>query len=335
MGKTPQEEIADVSHFLGPSGADHGGSRPEVSFSASSRPASSPVWAYLALAAAMILWSATFVLMKVVLTAYHPFAMVFVRMVVGMLLLAPFSLRLWSNVRYTKGDWKPLLLLVLAEPCMYFMFEGYALRYTSASEAAMIISLLPLFVGVGAFVFLRERLSLMVWVGFFTAVAGVGVLTFGGKPTEASPNPLLGNLLEVGAALMASGYVLCVRKLAGFPAFCIVAFQSLAGAVFFGVLSFAVPGAGIPESPELVPTIMLVGLGFISVFGYGFFNLGVARLSAGQASAWNNLIPGITLIMGMVLLGERFTLIQYLALVPIFLGVGLSQLGTAKTGGDG
>ena len=120
------------------------------------------MWAYLALAAAMILWSSTFILMKVVLTAYHPFAMVFVRMVVGMLLLAPFSLRLWSNVRYTKGDWKPLLLLVLAEPCMYFMFEGYALRYTSASEAAMIISLLPLFVGVGAFVFLRERLSPMV-----------------------------------------------------------------------------------------------------------------------------------------------------------------------------
>ena len=102
--------------------------------------------------------------------------------------------------------------------------------------------------------------------------------------------------------------------------------------IFFGVLTFAFPAAGIPDSPGLWPTAMLIALGFISVFGYGLFNVGVARFSAGQASAWNNLIPGITLIMGMFLLGERFSTLQYLALIPIFLGVGISQLGETKTG---
>ncbi len=289
------------------------------------------MWAYLALAVAMLLWSATFILMKVALTAYHPVTMVFIRMAIGLVLLAPFGVRLWKSIRYSKGDWVPLLLLVLSEPCFYFLFEGYALRYTSASEAAMIISLLPLFVGVGAFAFLGERLSPMVWCGFITAVAGVAVLTFSGKSSASAPEPLLGNLLEGGAVLMAAGYTLCVRRLTGFPAFCIVAFQALAGAVFFGVLTLVMPDAGFPESPGLWPTVMLVGLGFISVVGYGLFNLGVARLSAGQASAWNNLIPGLTLIMGMLLLGERFTTLQYLSLIPIFLGVALSQCGKVGT----
>ncbi len=327
MGKASQEQIGLSSSP--PAGAPPKTAAPAGEADSAAR---RRVLAYLALGAAMILWSSTFILIKVVLTAYHPFTMTFVRMGVSVAAMAPFGLRLLRQIRYSPGDWKPLLLLVLAEPCLYFIFEGFALRYTSASEAAMVISLLPLCVGVGAFFFLRERLSRMVWWGFFTAVAGVAVLTFSGEATTASPDPLLGNMLEAGAVLMATAYILCVRRLTGFPAFCIVAFQSLAGLIFFGALTFAVPGAGLPASPGLLPTIMLVALGFISIFGYGLFNVGVAMLSAGQATAWNNLIPGITLIMGMLFLGERFTTLQYLSLIPIFLGVAISQCGKVGTG---
>ena len=329
MGKTPQRQIASDANASTASKPGRDDSASGAVLSTAEAPASR-LWAYVALGTAMLLWSGTFILIKIVLTAYHPFTMVFVRMLVSMAVLAPFSRSLWNNVRYTKGDWKTLLILVLAEPCFYFMFEGYALSYTSASEAAMIISMLPLCVGVGAFIFLRERLSRAVWWGFGVAVAGVALLTFTGQSSASAPNPLLGNLLEMGAVFMATGYVLCVRKLTGFPAFCIVAFQSIAGAIFFGVLTFAFPQAGFPDAFHWWPTAMLVALGFISVFGYGLFNVGVAKLSAGQASAWNNLIPGLTLIMGMFFLGERFTTLQYLALIPIFLGVAISQLGEAK-----
>ena len=35
--------------------------------------------------------------------------------------------------------------------------------------------------------------------------------------------------------------------------------------------------------------------------------------------------------MGILILDERFTTLQYLALIPIFLGVGISQLGETRT----
>lgn len=283
--------------------------------------------ALAALAGAMFLWSGTFIAMKVVLSVFEPVFMLFVRMLGSVLLLFPFMRRWSRETPYVRGDWRILLLLVLSEPCLYFLFEGYALRYTTASQAGLITALLPLLVGVGAFFTLNERLPGKVWAGFCLAVGGVGVLTFAGENSEAAPNALLGNSLEFCAMLMACIYTLCVRRLVGYPSFFICAIQSCGGVLFFGVVLWL---AGVPlpaELPPLLPVLALVFLSFSTVFAYGLYNIGIARLSAGQAASWMNLIPVLTLILGMFFLGERLTPIQAVAVIPILGGVLLSQFG--------
>ena len=50
---------------------------------------------------------------------------------------------LWPWVKkfdYQKGDWKFLLSMSLAEPCLYFLFEGHAMQYTSAYQAGILVS---------------------------------------------------------------------------------------------------------------------------------------------------------------------------------------------------
>jgi drug/metabolite transporter (DMT)-like permease len=286
--------------------------------------------AFMALSGAVLLWSGTFIAMKLVLETIHPVLMIFIRMAGSVLLLFPF-LRGWTrSTPYHKGDWRIIVLMVICEPCLYFIFEAYALRYTSASEAGLITSLMPLLVGVGAFVFLRERLSLNAWAGFFMAVGGVALLSLANEQSEHAPNALLGNSLEFCAMLMATVYTLCVRKLAGYPPFFICAMQAGAGLLFFGCM---VPLLGVPL-PEAMPSPMvLASLAFLSlstVIAYGLYNTGVARLSAGQAAAWINLIPVLTLMMGIAFLGERLTPLQSLAVVPIMGGVALTQLRLKK-----
>ncbi len=305
------------------------------------------IMALAALAGAMLLWSGTFIAMKVALTAFHPIPMTFFRMLASFCLLLPFALR-WKNTAvYTPGDWRIFALLVIAEPCMYFMFEAHALRYTTASQAGMITSLLPLTVAVGAFFVLKERLGRAAWMGFFLAVGGVVWMTLAGENAKSAPSSLLGNLLElnlaketpesasnvllgnsleVGAMLMATIYTLCARRLAGYHPFLITATQAGAGTLFFGLLLF-MPGVSLPVEFPQGPTLMLCFLAVASIFAYGLYNLGVARLSAGQAAAWINLIPVLTLLMGIFLLGETLTLSQSFALIPIILGVALSQFG--------
>ena len=188
-------------------------------------------------------------------------------------------------------------------------------------------SLLPLLVGVSAFFFLKERLSPAAWAGFFLAVGGVVWLTLAGSEDVSAPDALLGNSLEFCAMLMACNYTLCVRKLMHYPPFFLSAMQAIAGMLFFGVV-FACMGFPLPESaPTIYPLLSLLFLAVVTIIAYGFYNIGVARLSAGQAAAWTNLIPALTLFMGIVFLGESLNFLQSLAIPLILTGVALSQLG--------
>ncbi|MDL2266570.1 DMT family transporter [Desulfovibrio sp. OttesenSCG-928-G15] len=277
------------------------------------------------LVGAMFLWSGTFIAIKASLEYFHPVVLMFLRMTCSSLCMLPL-LRGWAlRTRYTRGDWRVILLLIIAEPCLYFIFEGYALRYTTASQAGLVTALLPLLVGVSAFLVLKERLCAKVWTGFVLAVLGVLLLTLAGEETETAPNPVLGNLLELCAMSVACVYTLCVRKLPLYSPFFITAMQSVGGMVFFATLSFFGPFAFPAELPPLQVLFAVLFLSFASIVAYGLYNTGIARIGAGRAAAMTSLIPALTLLMGILFLGESLTPAQCLALVPLCAGVILSQ----------
>ncbi len=78
---------------------------------------------------------------------------------------------------YIKGDWRIFLVLILCEPCLYFIFEGYALKYTSASQAGMLVSTLPIFVGIFGFFLLKEKIAVLAgWVVWLQSVVPYGLV---------------------------------------------------------------------------------------------------------------------------------------------------------------
>ena len=110
----------------------------------------------LALTAAMLLWSSAFISLKYLLDFLHPAQIVFLRMLLasGCFLLFFKQLR---HFNYERGDWIWLLIMVVAEPCLYFLFEASALQFTTAGQAGVITATLPLLVSIAAFLILKER----------------------------------------------------------------------------------------------------------------------------------------------------------------------------------
>ncbi|MFV0421963.1 DMT family transporter [Oleidesulfovibrio sp.] len=289
----------------------------------------------IALLVTMLLWSSSFIAMKMAVMALDPMLVMFGRMAAASLCFAC-CWRSLRQVQYRKGDWKPMLFMSLCEPCGYFVFEAYALCYTSASQAGMVVATMPLFVAVAAFFFLRERLSRKVWAGFFIALGGVVWLTLAGEATEHASNPMLGNILECLAMVSATGYVITAKRLSShYPPLFITAVQAFVGMIFFMPLAFR-PGVELPETLPLMPVLAVIYLGVaISLVAYGLYNYGVSKMPAGQASAFINLIPVLTLIMGQVLLNEAFTTQQYFAAAVVLTGVIMSQSGNnGNTGTD-
>ena len=276
---------------------------------------------------AMVLWASSFVALKIAFSYYDPMVVIFGRMLIAAVCFV-FFLKYLLRFTYHKGDWRFLLLMVICEPCLYFLFEAHALQNTSAAEAGMITSLAPLLVGIGAFYFLRERLSRQAWFGFSLAVVGAIWLSLAGSQTDHAPNPLLGNFLELCAMVCATGYTLSLKHLSQrYSTWFLTALQAFCGTIFFiPFLPFSGDAAvwSLSWKWEGIWAVLYLGI-LINIGAYGLYNLGVSKVKAAEASAYINLIPVFTLLMAYVVLHETFNLQQMFASALVLGGVFFSQ----------
>ncbi len=276
---------------------------------------------------AMMLWASSFVALKIAFQSYHPMQVIFGRMLIAtccFLLFIP-SFR---KIRLRRKDVKYLIIMALCEPCLYFLFEAKALELTSASQAGMITAMLPLLVAMLAWLALKEKISRRTLVGFLLAIIGAGWLSLAGETTLNAPAPLLGNLCEFAAMLCAAGYTVSLKHLtSNLPPLFLTAFQAFVGSLFFAPF-LLLPHVGLPTSWDSLPALAIIYLGTFITFGaYGCYNFSVSRVPASKAAGYVNLIPVFSVILGMLLLGDRLNLQQWLACLLVFCGVWMSSRG--------
>lgn len=280
--------------------------------------------AHLAVLTAVVIWATSFIALKVAISEVAPMVVVFLRMVIGSLAFLMAWPWIRHGINYQTGDWKLLSGMALLEPCFYFIFEALALRFTSAGQAGMVTSMLPLMVAVAAYFLLKERNTPRQWGGLIIAVIGVVWMTLSGTESEQAPNPVLGNLLEFGAMVIAVGYTLLIKHLVQrYSAFVLTAIQTFVGTVFFLPLALT---SSWPTDASLSAIGSIVYLGLVvSLGGYGLYNYSLSHIKASTSAGYINLIPAFTLFFSMLLLGERLALTQWIAIGIVFLGVALSQ----------
>ncbi len=281
---------------------------------------------HVALMVSSLLWASSFIALKLAFANYHPMVVIAGRMMVGSLCFL-FIPRVFRGVKILRQDIRPILLMVLMEPCLYFVFEAKALVLTTASQAGMITALCPLMVSFGAFFVLGERLTPKTITGMVISVAGACWLSTSGQASAASPNPALGNFFEFMAMVCGAGYGIVLKQLTnrGFNPFFLTALQAFAGSIFF-VPALFFPATVLPSSLEPVSAIAVLYLGSVVTLGaYGCYSYGVSRIPAGLATSYINLIPVFTLIMGMAILDETLGFQQTIACILVFGGIFLSQ----------
>ncbi|WP_320169272.1 DMT family transporter [Maridesulfovibrio sp.] len=281
--------------------------------------------AVLALLLAVLLWSSSFIALKISMAVYDPTVVIFGRMMLASLCFV-FFIPGFRKQPIRKGDFKWLAIMAFCEPCMYFVFESHALLHTSAAQAGMICATLPLLMAVSARFVLNERLSRKTLTGFILAVAGGIWLSLCSESTDSAPNPILGNFLEFLAMCCAVGYMTILKKMtAYYSALFLTAFQAFMGAIFYLPL-LVLPSTTMPTTFDPLALGMIIYLGICITLGaYGLYNFGMSKLPANQTSAFINLIPVFTLVLGWVILDERFTGIQFTAAALVMTGVILSQ----------
>ncbi|CCO23494.1 DMT family transporter [Maridesulfovibrio hydrothermalis] len=280
-----------------------------------------------AILGAVLLWGSAFAAMKYLVDTLNPWAVMWMRTGIATLVLTPFTARLAGPVKKGK-DRKALALMALFMPCLYFLFESYALTYTSATQAGLISASLPLMVAVGAGIFFKEKTTIAGWAGLGLSILGVAALTMSGNPSDNAANPALGNALELIAMVCAAGYMLLIKRLsASYGPWTLTAVQNAAGCIFFLPGLYLLFRDGLGNDPASILIIAGYLGAFVTLGAFLLYNVGISHLPAGKASAFINLVPAIAAFFGWVILGETLTFNQIMSSGIIFAGVALAQRG--------
>ena len=281
----------------------------------------------LCLAGAVLLWGTSFTATKAALSGVAPMTVIWLRMALASLTVLCVSGRIPAP-SYRAGDWKILAFLCLMQPCLYFLLEGYAISLTTSSQAGMVSALVPLLVATGAWLVLKEPMSLRGVAGLLVSIGGVVCLSLGGVADVSAPNPVLGNLLEVGAMICAAAYMVVMKRLsARYSTWWLTGMQCVAGAVFFlpGILIGDMGGlADVPAAAWLA--VAYLGL-FVTLGAFGLYNMAMTMMPAGKAAMAINMVPPVALLGGWLALGETMTAVQLSACGVVGFGVWMGRKG--------
>ena len=227
----------------------------------------------------------------------------------------------------TRAELGRLALIGFVSLTVYFSFENLGIARTSASEAAILIATIPIFVAViGAFV-PAERPSGRQWAGILLSFAGIValVLAAGG----AGGGSLAGNLLVLAASVSGAAYgILARRLLVSRSALFVTTWQNLFGALFMAPLALVealVMGVRRPTVPAAGGVLFLTLV--CSILAYLLLNYAFRFLPASRVSVFINLTPVVAVASAYVLLGERLTVGQGVAAAVVVAGVWVTNTG--------
>ena len=91
---------------------------------------------------------------------------------------------------------------------LYYLAYNVALVHTSATQAAIIQSFIPIVTALLAFFFLREALSTVRVTGIAVSIGGIFLILAAGEAGAGAPNPLAGNLLVLASVVIWSAYTI-------------------------------------------------------------------------------------------------------------------------------
>lgn len=286
-----------------------------------------PASAYAAAVGMTFAFGMSFVATKYALRGFEPLLVALLRFVLaGAILWVLLCLRR-EREPVTRRDLGRLALMGFVSLTVYFSFENTGIARTSASQAAILIATIPIFVAVLNVFTLREPMAARQWTGVVLSFVGIAALvSFGGQSSGGSVG---GDLLVLAASLSAAVYSIMARSLLlTRSALSVTTYQNLFGAAFMlplALVEAALVGVRRPTADAVGGVLFLTVV--CSVTAYLLLNYAFRFIEASRLSVFINLTPIVGVGFAFLVLGERFTGAQAAAAAVVVLGVWLANTG--------
>ena len=226
-----------------------------------------------------------------------------------------------------------LVLLGIVQPVAYFIFENYGILYTSSAVAGTIIAAVPVCCILMDVLVLHERVTLKQVLCALGAIGGVALISVGGAMMVSA----LGMLFLVLTMLSDTLYYGISHSAAKrFTPFEMTYVMFIVGMVVFIPVGLIYAG-GLHSPPITGPMhdggfwVAVLYLGLLSsVLAYGLLNFANSHLSVSETSLFSNVTTVVSVLAGVVLLKEPFSVWQMLGVAVILVCVFVANVSGGK-----
>jgi drug/metabolite transporter (DMT)-like permease len=284
-----------------------------------------PAAAELMLLATVCLWAFNFTVTRYVLThGFKPLAYSSIRYAAAAIIFAGITYGLERSVAVRRRDVGLLLVAAALGVWLNQIAFVYALRTTTASTAALIMGVLPIFTALLAWTVGLERLSRRFLLAGAVSFGGIALVAAGsGGEFSGSYTGVV--LILVTAATWA-GYSVAVaplmRQYSPFKISAVVLVLGWAPLFLTGLPQLADQDFGL--SALVWACLVFATLGPLVLTNVLWFTA-IDRVGPSRATLFTNLQPFLAAIFGLAILSESMTLVQVAGGVLIGLGLMLAR----------
>jgi drug/metabolite transporter (DMT)-like permease len=282
-----------------------------------------------------VLWGTTYLAIRIGVATWEPFLFGGLRFsaagTIVILAMRVRGIRVPRDARTLRDAVITGTLLLVGGNAAVILAE----QYVPSGITAVMVSTMPIWtVVISAMTPRGHRLGPLNWVGLIAGLGGVVLLVW---PELASPLPANRDflwgvlLLQLGSIPGAAGSVYVVSRRATVPPLLRAGLQMLAGGIVMILI-----GTLLGEWTRLHPDrhgweAFLYLLVFGSLLGYVAFVYALQHLPVAKVSLYGYVNPIVAVIVGALILDERFGLREGAATVIVLGAVALARLGGADS----
>lgn len=284
---------------------------------------------YFLLTVTALCWSSNMVIGRAVAGDVPPLLMAFGRWSVAAMLAIPAALPyLRQDLPQLVRGWRPLLVLALLGIAGFNSLTYVGLALTSATNASLLNSVVPIATMALSWALLGKRLSPREWLGVLVSLAGVLVIVGRGSVEVLAALTL--NAGDLWILLSVLDWALYSVALAWKPAN-VHRLSLLAAMIAIGLVALVpfvaweyAQGERMVVHAGSVAAILYVGVfpGFLS---YVFYNRGVEAIGPGKASLFLHLLPVFGTLLAAVFLGEVPRWYHGVGIALVFAGIAMTM----------
>lgn len=283
----------------------------------------------LTLIAVAVIWALNFSIVKISLAEFDPYSFNAIRFFLAFGLLYFAARKKGFSLRVKKEHFWALVGIGLIGNLLYQLLFIVGINLTKAANASVMLGTIPIWVALLSQFFTEEKLTILKSVGVFFAFLGVAFIVAGGNnEISFQSDTFLGDIITILSAVVWAVYTIFSKKyLKFYNSTQFSAFMSLIGFICLSLV-------GAPFLIELewtnISTAAYGGViysGLLSVgLAYLIWNNGIVKIGAVRTAAYQNLVPVLGLVFGVIILDEVLTLFQYIGALSVVSGIVMARL---------